>query len=253
MTSSSAAITSGMRLYLISKNYNQPFADLVPAVLCNAFKLHLNILEEGRNGSIRQVSVLPTGEVPHSTVRLHKQGLHYNSLIPIQPTHLSATADIKHTQPSSALCATSAATPSRSNAIICYSKDDLDRLSCHYSVARSTRKILIKYDLWKPRRKEDSCLEQRPVSVHISNRLLSPRDADDRGSVSNNCNSRRKSTIRENLIHIKRSVISEAGLPHKHKSRQWTEANPSEPMLATLSRHKTQGCVTAGLVNAKAQ
>ncbi len=58
---------------MVDKNYNHSYADLVPLVLCKAFYIHLDIMEEQSDGSLRCFNVLPTGKPLAPIVQIHKK------------------------------------------------------------------------------------------------------------------------------------------------------------------------------------
>ncbi len=114
-------------------------------LLANSLRRSLHIVNETSDGHVEDM-MKPRLGCPN-TIVLHrrgdhyngiapvrwdtkqgKQGLHYNSLIPIQQTHFSTTANITHEQSSPFLCGIPAETASRPNVRICYSKDDLELL-----------------------------------------------------------------------------------------------------------------------------
>ena len=75
--------------YFHKKVYNSPFGDLVPAILCNALKIRINILDESNTGSINEIVVNPSNlkddEAPKCSIFVTLRNEHYTGLAPMQP------------------------------------------------------------------------------------------------------------------------------------------------------------------------
>jgi hypothetical protein len=82
--------------YVLGKNYNNIFCDIVPDILSNALAINFIIIDE-RNGSF-QTYIIGKEEVNKPYILIHKNGDHYNAIVPKGNTKLSKfkLAKVKH-------------------------------------------------------------------------------------------------------------------------------------------------------------
>lgn len=80
---------SEMEQYFYKKVYDSRFGDLVPAILCNALKIRINILDESNTGSINEIVMNPSNlkddEAPKCSIFVTRRNEHYTGLAPMQP------------------------------------------------------------------------------------------------------------------------------------------------------------------------
>ena len=74
-----AALMKGLHSYLLSRQYNQLFGDLVPIISANAFHTTLCIFNELPNGNVEEIMVLP--RIPSDELLvLHRHNDHFNGI-----------------------------------------------------------------------------------------------------------------------------------------------------------------------------
>ena len=66
--------------YLLHKNYDTSFGDILPTVIANALRINLIILDQIGN-VFNKIKILPTDVTSNVTVAIHRTGDHYNGLI----------------------------------------------------------------------------------------------------------------------------------------------------------------------------
>jgi exonuclease III len=123
-TSSKSALSAGLGDYLIKKQYNNDFGDLVPCIIANALSIKLNILDEDQTGYVNTVVITPHDQSKASLV-LHRRSQHYNGITLF------------------------AAVRTDRNIGLCYSSVEIKSLRPNATkITRPVRKVLFKHGLW---------------------------------------------------------------------------------------------------------
>ncbi len=141
LTTSRVSLFTGLRSYLINKHYNQPFGDIVPLLLANAFNGNINIFNEAQDDSYEVNTVIPWNNT-NVSVDIHRYGDHYNGLIP--PAAQSQISKQSGLQSESKQTF-------HVKDVIRYSSEHLRSLR-HQSntIKRDVRKMLFMVRIWRP-------------------------------------------------------------------------------------------------------
>ena len=139
--SSRSLFSTYLRQYLIYKNYNTQYGDIVPLILANTLGISLVIIDETLNNCFNVLEIKPRSTPKHN-IFLHRKQDHYNgiktTLSPLLSDHPSTHQD-------------STTTASNVKSHIRYTSDELRKLSGHYHINRQVRKKLFHHHLWKPK------------------------------------------------------------------------------------------------------
>ena len=88
--SSEDKLLLSLNKYIIDKNYNTSFGDLLPLIIANTFTIHLKIINQ-EHSTAHIINISPTSGAASSTIILHRQGDHYNGLVPKHKHHIINT------------------------------------------------------------------------------------------------------------------------------------------------------------------
>ena len=160
--SSRSLFSTYLRQYLLYKNYNNSYGDIVPLIIANTLGVKLVIIDESCNSCFKLHEIAPRS-IPIHIIFLHRKQDHYNGI-----KKNSASSLCIHPSNHQYSSATTSAHQSRDNSVqpirsgekpqIRYTSDDLRKLSGHHHINRQIRKKLFKHHLWRPkatRRKYD--------------------------------------------------------------------------------------------------
>ena len=120
---SNLQLFKGLSQYLLHRKYNQEFGDLVPVIISNSFNIGLDIVNQTDHNIIQEISVAPRSTYTESLV-IHRHRDHFNGIHisnPYQNTTQYTGEYLKQPRPNAS------------------------------HISRRTRKILFKYNIWKPR------------------------------------------------------------------------------------------------------
>ena len=127
----SYTLFTGLRKYLLDRQYNQLFGDLVPIICANALDVNIKILNIINYQETQVLDVIPRKST-QQTVVIQRVNDHYNAVTP---------RPYQHDPPSSAAA----------NPRISYTSDFMRSLSaCEPKLSRSVRKRLFKFRIWRP-------------------------------------------------------------------------------------------------------
>ena len=73
----------GLSTYLLQKQYNQTFGDVVPSIIANALNIHLQIINQNNDGSVQNIDIIPDprhGSSPPDHVTIHRKSDHYSAV-----------------------------------------------------------------------------------------------------------------------------------------------------------------------------
>ena len=127
---SRSLLTTYLRQYILYKQFNNQYGDMVPLILANATSTTIIIINETQHHSYEKITINPRAPTDRS-ITIHRSGDHFNGL---------------HKTPK---CNTSHISINKANT---YSSDQLRRLSSNQThISRNVRKRLFELHLWKPR------------------------------------------------------------------------------------------------------
>jgi hypothetical protein len=130
---------SSLRKYLVEKQYNHGFGDVVPSVIANAFHVNIRILNEGSRGECDECVISPQ-LCTDSTVVVHRHSDHYNA---ITFAAKSCTSTIKPEQQQAPLY--------QKTEQLCYTSEHLKAMrSSAAGLNRGARKALFRNHIWNP-------------------------------------------------------------------------------------------------------
>jgi hypothetical protein len=122
--------------YLLHKQYNTSFGDIVPTIIANSFSI--NLIINDCSGNLNQIiNILPDSPTISATVSIHKLNDHYSALVPIPSPNTSSNPTKENSQTKDTFV---------------YNRSTL--LSLRNSgthINRNVRKQLFKYNLWQPK------------------------------------------------------------------------------------------------------
>ena len=159
----SEALFHEMHVYLFNRHYNNRYADQMPLILANTFRLTLEIFDEQMVSGHVPCVISPDHTEPIATLRLHKDGEHYNAL---------AHSCLPKNQPANCqqnyeTCLAEKTYPDNKSDGTCkyrYTRQELMDINISAHLPRSTRKRLFHLHLWNPL--DSSSISRRGVNHH---------------------------------------------------------------------------------------
>ena len=88
------SLFEGLRHYLIDKQYNHAFGDLVPLVIANAVSVNLNVFNDKCKNGYDMINLVPRSNSCIS-LDLHRSGDHYNAIEFVSSAYIIRNLSLK--------------------------------------------------------------------------------------------------------------------------------------------------------------
>ena len=128
--------------YLLQRDYNNTFGDLVPVILANALSKTIRIKNVQTNNEVNDIVISPMNGHDHPTIVIHRAADHYSGVNII---------DAYNCIPSEQSHSVTKATRDSNSQKIKYTRSELMSLnSSLHKIRRQTRKSIFKNGIWMP-------------------------------------------------------------------------------------------------------